>query len=83
MTQLIYFLRTYIPTNEYNSEREDGRKSLVRRSPKDNLADISFEDYVLGGPNRGTLSNWLEFKKYFLVLGISTKKLKSYWIKTI
>lgn len=69
MTKLLSYLKTYTPNLEYNQEREKGRKSFVERFPKESLANIGLEDYVLGGENQDTFSKWLEFKDVLFGIG--------------
>lgn len=69
MTKLLNYLKTYTPTPSYNQEREDGRRSFVERFPKELLSEMKLEDYVVGGENKDTYSNWLEFKKILFGIG--------------
>jgi 5-methylcytosine-specific restriction endonuclease McrBC GTP-binding regulatory subunit McrB len=69
MTKLLTFLKTYKSNPEYNQERESGRLSFVQRFPKENLENLRLEEYVVGGEDKDTFSNWLEFKKILFGIG--------------
>src|SRR5690554_4817238 len=69
MNKLFNYLQTYHQNPLYNQEREAGRKSFIKRFPKENLANLRLEDYVVGGDNKDTFSVWLEFKKILFGIG--------------
>lgn len=69
MNKLLTYLQTYTSNPEHNNQRESGRKSFIKRFPKEDLANISLEDYVLGGENQDTFSKWLEFKDVLFGIG--------------
>lgn len=69
MSQLLDFVKSYTPYLASNQEREEGRKTFVKRFPKENLSSLTLEDYVVGGENKDTFSNWLEFKKILFGIG--------------
>src|SRR5690554_2609296 len=69
MNKLLNYLQTYQQDPSYNKEQENGRASFLRRFPKENLANLRLEDYVVGGDNKDTFSVWLEFKKILFGIG--------------
>lgn len=69
MSQLLDFVKSYTPDLASNKEREEGRKTFLNRFPKDNFSNLTLEDYVVGGENKDTFSNWLEFKKILFGIG--------------
>lgn len=69
MTKLISYLNSYKSNPKFNEEQEEGRTSFIKRFPKENLLDLTLEDYVVGGENKDTFSNWLEFKKILFGIG--------------
>lgn len=69
MTKLLTYLKSYKSNPEFNEAREEGRKSFVQRFPKENLENLRLEEYVVGGEDKDTFSNWLEFKKILFGIG--------------
>lgn len=69
MSKILNYLNSYTPNPQYKKECEDGRISFIQRFPRENLANLKLEDYVVGGENKDTFSVWLEFKRNLFGIG--------------
>jgi 5-methylcytosine-specific restriction protein B len=69
MNKLLTYLKSYTSNPEYNQACEVGRESFVNRFPKETLGSLRLEEYVVGGEDKDTFSNWLEFKKILFGIG--------------
>ena len=53
----------YAIPQEYIDAKESGRLQFIEKFPKERIAYLTPDEYVLGGEDKDSFSYWLEFKK--------------------